>query len=826
MNKLLLLLYNTIKSSTTNLFLRVLSKRKVSAGRADLSSSELSSEQQANQDIDDMKKVPAYNLPKDQQIDAHYPSYAKAFLSRSLASATLGLSSRVTRDDDSTFSSMESASSGNDILFCPLPFSDMDVFLTLVEEGFANDYTEGGNIRSSYISRWPLPPTPKGKETADALQEADDEVAGSFWAQCGPKRVYLYRDSVRANTDGFTFAKVFPKTHAQLTSGRFRWIKYQKGVLKVNVGRGTGDDNRSAKKSQTLRQWKGPFSSLHDLFCAVEASWAMPGQPSVDLGGTLLPQHDNDLGPSKPLPPDPPVLGQKADAMILSGPNKLARVTALAIVGESGDATTLYSGHEDGSLRRWNLSPANGDSEATPTWSIGACKDWVAVHGSDYGQVRTGVRSIAVRERGSKHLVYTWSHQVEGESIDQSQPDPAEIRVWDGETGRRHHTIVCDIGGPNPLISSVIFTPLLVGGKWLDSLVVGLQATASAYEYDSDFSNYNLHEAQELAEGNIAPFSYRQDVWKIKQNAPSGVVQRGETWRAHGGFIRAMAADDEQHLVASLSEHGGHGFSDEIILWSTEDPGIPLSKVILYTNKRPSRFPLVRDGVSGILLHNGVILVGCGFGDILVPIRVEESSALSLCGSANLKQRYYDDSSFHGHMASGGGEVCAIVNEGETEIWLYSTNLAESQYLDKNTKRKSSREMEDDEDDDRDNKALRARAAALGRVKLTRRAGGSFDQKQLLSSYMSDSNTGGPEVLALKGRHLVAGFGNGAIVAAPLLPNEGPFNTASKGGYGLASSCSTECGGCCEAGLLFHFGEQDEGDYSDGDGYGDEDDYY
>ena len=216
-----------------------------------------------------MKKVPAYSLPKDQQIDAKYPSYAKEFLSRSLAAVTLGLSSRVTREDDSTFSSMESGSSGNDILFCPLPFTDIDVFLTLVEEGFSNDFTEGGMLRSSFISRWPLPPTPKGKETAETLRAADAEVAGSFWAQCGPKRVYLYHDNVEPNTEGFSFAKAFPKTHAQLTSGRFRWIKYQRGVLKVVVGRGAGDDNRSAKKSQTLRQWKGPFATLHDLFLSL-----------------------------------------------------------------------------------------------------------------------------------------------------------------------------------------------------------------------------------------------------------------------------------------------------------------------------------------------------------------------------------------------------------------------------------------------------------------------------------------------------------------------------------------------------------------------------
>ena len=798
----------------------MLSKRKVSAGRAD-PSTELSSEQQVNTDEEDMKKVPAYSLPKDQQIDAKYPSYAKEFLSRSLAAVTLGLSSRVTREDDSTFSSMESGSSGNDILFCPLPFTDIDVFLTLVEEGFSNDFTEGGMLRSSFIARWALPPTPKGKETAETLRAADAEVAGSFWAQCGPKRVYLYHDNVEPNTEGFSFAKAFPKTHAQLTSGRFRWIKYQRGVLKVVVGRGAGDDNRSAKKSQTLRQWKGPFATLHDLFCAVEASWTMPGEPSVELGSTLLPQYDNDLGPSKPLPPDPPVYGKKTDAVIVSGPDKLSRVTALAIVGENGASPVLYSGHEDGSLRRWNLPASTNSTEGSPVWSISACKDWVAVHGSNYGEVRTGVRSIAVREQDGRHLVYTWSHQVEEESMDESQPNPAEIRVWDGESGRRHHTITCDVGGPNPLISCVVFTPLLVSGKWVDSLLVGLQATASTYEYKADFSNYYLRDAQDLAKGNIAPFSYGQDVWKIGQNSPSEIVRGGETWRGHGGFIRAIAADNEQHLVASLSEHKGHGFADEIILWSTEEPGVPLSKVVLYDNNRRMRFPIISSGISGMSFFNNVILVGCGYGDILVPVLVGEDSTLTLCGSANIKERYYeDDSSFHGHMATGGGEVCAIVNEGATEIWLYSTNLAESQYLDRNTKSKSSREMEDDDEDVND-KALKARAAALGRVSLERRAGGSYVKKQQLSSYMSEDSTGGPEVLALKGRNLIAGFGNGAIVTAPLLPDESPFRSnGTEDGYGLTSSCSTENGGCCESGLCLHM----RGD-NDDDGESDDDDY-
>ena len=547
----------------------------------------------------------------------------------------------------------------------------------------------------------------------------------------------------------------------------------------------------------------------------------------------MLPQYDNDLGPSKPLPPDPPVFGQKSDAIILSGPDKLLRVTALAVMEGSGDVTTLYSGHEDGTLRRWNYSATNSNSESTPKWCIAACKDWVAIDGSRYGESRSGVRSIAVREKDGKHLVYTWSHETEEEYMDGEDfpPNPAEIRVWNGETGSRHHTIVCEIDGPNPLISTVVFTPLLIGGKWLDSLIVGLQATASTYKYDSHFDNYNLDEAQQLAEGNIVPISYRQDVWKLQENASSTVVNIGETWRAHGGFIRAMAADDEKNLVVSLSEHGGHGFADEIILWSTEEPGIPLSKVVLYNNKCGMRYPIVDGGITGLLLYNDVILVGCGYGDIIVPIRVEDDSYLTLCGSLNLRQRYYEDSSFHGHMANGGGEVCAIVNEGETQIWLYSTNITESEYLDKNTKNKSSREMEEDKHDDGHFKALKARAAALGRVKLDRRSGGSSNEEQLLYPFADGSSSGGPEVLALKGRHLVAGFGNGSIVAAALLPDESPFNTASKAGYGMTSSCSTETAGCGEWGSLVHLGKADEtGDSdeedSDEEDSDDENDYY
>ena len=53
-----------------------------------------------------------------------------------------------------------------------------------------------------------------------------------------------------------------------------------------------------AQNDLTLRTWKRPFSSLHELFCAVETSWTYEGQ-ELDYA-TYLEAFDANVGPVTP----------------------------------------------------------------------------------------------------------------------------------------------------------------------------------------------------------------------------------------------------------------------------------------------------------------------------------------------------------------------------------------------------------------------------------------------------------------------------------------------------------------------------------------------
>lgn len=72
--------------TTTNLYLKVLSVRPVGA-RALLEYFEATD---TPAQVNDMKALPAYQLPKEQQIDAFYPYFSQAFLSNKVGKCHLG----------------------------------------------------------------------------------------------------------------------------------------------------------------------------------------------------------------------------------------------------------------------------------------------------------------------------------------------------------------------------------------------------------------------------------------------------------------------------------------------------------------------------------------------------------------------------------------------------------------------------------------------------------------------------------------------------------------------------------------------------------------
>jgi hypothetical protein len=139
---------------------------------------------------------------------------------------------------------------------------------------------------------------------------------------------------------------VFPKTFAMMKSGKFRWFRYTKGILRVIVGRGKGEGSRECEPKQVLRTWKYDFKSFYEMLCAVEASWVWNGRELT--ADDVLPEYDSDLGPSMPLPKEPTCFGEEDDVVVVSNcGDKKKNVTALAI---SDWVSDTYSSlvHNDG----------------------------------------------------------------------------------------------------------------------------------------------------------------------------------------------------------------------------------------------------------------------------------------------------------------------------------------------------------------------------------------------------------------------------------------------------------------------------------------------
>ena len=298
--------------STTELYLKVL-RVKSTAVRNLLQYFTL--EAKASDYINKMKKVPAYSFPKEKQIDHFFPNFSRAFLGfhvplfkknttsdkkksskKVISSATIGLSSRICSEDDTTFCSMINRTSSSDLLFFPGRFEINELLQTGEKAWEPVDPKEDKNdldrFRYDSIARWGIPPG--DDKSYDRISKMRDEMGP--W---GPKMLLFQLAKEREESE-FKMEQVFPKTYEMLQCGKFRWFQYKKGVLRVIVGRGVGHNHRSFESDQVLGSLKYDFESFHELLCAVEASWVWKGKQMT--ADTLIPKFDTDLGPSKPMP--------------------------------------------------------------------------------------------------------------------------------------------------------------------------------------------------------------------------------------------------------------------------------------------------------------------------------------------------------------------------------------------------------------------------------------------------------------------------------------------------------------------------------------------
>jgi hypothetical protein len=695
-----------------------------------------------------------------------------------LGSATLGLNCRLRTEHDTTFASIGANSSyANDAMFAPAPFPTMDEFLVVAEKAW-QPRMDLAEISAGWVSRFVFPAVMEaGHEMGYEAMKAESATAA---AQYGPKMLF-FRQGVdsgdmgdmgelsRASTETkkgdakddetgegtkkrasktsanseFVFADMFPRTAEQLCGGRFRWIQYSNNkVLRVCAGRGAGPKNRECLPGQVLRQWHREFNSFHELMCAVEASWVrrvdgggvvarVGGWGTTEgegggveyIGDTPIPVFDADLGPSLPLPPEPPALGRSTEAVVVRGRVKGLRkqVMSMALCSrtnlgadgrnkeekgggdeegeeeeEEEEAPWLFCGHADGTITKWDLSCNK------MLWSIEA-------HAVREVHNRSGVAGLAVRYGGTDARVYSWAQDHTsgdggGDYSEDGDDSGSLVKVWSGDTGAALRTLTPQLGemAPctergedgemeehddtrRPLVSCVVFcrVPRVTGSVQDDTrrilqredvVMVGYYAIGNTlYDYeegDIDFEDFDVEtveHARDAGEGNIQPFCER-----------TGDAR--ETWCGSFTPPLAMAVVPDKFLVSCHIHMMVRG-EPHILLWdlSVHNPGVLLSKVNV------SHF--TGDGFVGMAVRGSQLLCGVQYGDEIAILDLpaggdddgagERFTEPILRGYASIGGRAYEDSSFNGCMTSFGN-VAALTNEGETDIWLFPIRIDET----------------------------------------------------------------------------------------------------------------------------------------------------
>lgn len=238
----------------------------------------------------------AVGVDATQRVDARFPLFSQAIMSRQNASVTLGLSSMIASELDTTFMTILHSHSGNDTLFAPIPFPTLDELFTIGERAYGKSEEIKGVVRDGWGTLYLFP----RELSAEAVRRFEAFKAESEADKWGPQCSFhrLAAGEATVASAAVPLSTMFPRTSEQLASGRFRWIRYTaaSNTLEVVAGRAKLEDRRMARDQGVCATWVGPWSSLHELLCAVEVSWVSPRDGKTPMTMDPLPVIDKDAG--------------------------------------------------------------------------------------------------------------------------------------------------------------------------------------------------------------------------------------------------------------------------------------------------------------------------------------------------------------------------------------------------------------------------------------------------------------------------------------------------------------------------------------------------
>jgi hypothetical protein len=390
-------------------------------------------------------------------------------------------------------------------------------------------------------------------------------------------------------------------------------------------------------------------------------------------------------------------------------------------------------------------------------WSVFATKTQ-----TPEAEWETGIRNLAIREdplRG--HVVYVLEFFQNDKDVDHDDfydEYSGVVHVLDVVNGRRVDRIVVST---SPFLGTMVFSSIRYDKTWKDCMILGCTEQPEADRYGDDA-------------GAIVP---------VHLGVKGG--EEMESWTGQDDCcIRQLGVSDDLYLV-SVSAHYGHGFPDRVCVWSLSNPGVLLSTTYIWKSVGGRRFnvgtgPPFCGLIGGIATCGSSVLLCGGYGDVILPIEIAEDDGEKgwvpdLKGVVRLGQRYYDDSSFRGHMAGSATEA-VVANSDSTEAWIFSLDdLVNQKDLEQDFD-----EEADDDGDDRVRRSLKDRGRAIGTVSFPKRGGRAAGNDG--DEYSNDFVDKGPRLLALSGRYVLAGYSTGAIVQAKLLPDDGSRSVGTEYG--------------------------------------------